>query len=310
MNNKIKPKVIVIVGPTASGKTALSIELAKKINGEIISCDSMQIYKDLNIGSAKPTIEEMQGIKHYLIDEIEPTQRFSVAEYKKRAEKAIEEIIKKGKTPIVVGGTGLYANSLIYGIEYNEIKYDEKYRNELMKLAQTEDGLESLFEKAKKIDPKAMEKISKNDKKRIVRILEIYNSTGTTKTKQEKESRKKEVKYDYKVFALNMERSVLYERINKRVDIMLEQGLIEEVKNILKKYNEFPTAMQAIGYKEIVEYFNGDLTKEEAIEKIKQESRRYAKRQLTWFKKIANVKWLDGLDKIQNNVNIIMEEVY
>ena len=310
MNNKIKPKVIVIVGPTASGKTALSIELAKKINGEIISCDSMQIYKDLNIGSAKPTIEEMQGIKHYLIDEIEPTQRFSVAEYKKRAEKAIEEIIKKGKMPIVVGGTGLYANSLIYGIEYNEIKYDEKYRNELMKLAQTEDGLESLFEKAKKIDPKAMEKISKNDKKRIVRILEIYNSTGTTKTKQEKESRKKEVKYDYKVFALNMERSVLYERINKRVDIMLEQGLIEEVKNILKKYNEFPTAMQAIGYKEIVEYFNGDLTKEEAIEKIKQESRRYAKRQLTWFKKIANVKWLDGLDKIQNNVNIIMEEVY
>ena len=310
MNNKIKPKVIVIVGPTASGKTALSIELAKKINGEIISCDSMQIYKDLNIGSAKPTVEEMQGIKHYLIDEVEPTQRFSVAEYKKRAEKAIEEIIKKGKTPIVVGGTGLYANSLIYGIEYNEIKYDEKYRNELMKLAQTEDGLESLFEKAKKIDPKAMEKISKNDKKRIIRILEIYNSTGATKTEQEKESRKNDVKYDYKVFALNMERSVLYERINKRVDIMLEQGLIEEVKNILKKYNEFPTAMQAIGYKEIVEYFNGDLTKEEAIEKIKQESRRYAKRQLTWFKKIANVKWLDGLDKIQNNVNIIMEEVY
>ena len=310
MNNKIKPKVIVIVGPTASGKTALSIELAKKINGEIISCDSMQIYKDLNIGSAKPTIEEMQGIKHYLIDEIEPTQRFSVAEYKKRAEKAIEEIIKKGKTPIVVGGTGLYANSLIYGIEYNEIKYDEKYRNELMKFAQTEEGLESLFEKAKKIDPKAMEKISKNDKKRIIRILEIYNSTGATKTEQEKESRKNDVKYDYKVFALNMERSVLYERINKRVDIMLEQGLIEEVKSILKKYNEFPTAMQAIGYKEIVEYFNGDLTKQEAIEKIKQESRRYAKRQITWFKKIANVKWLDGLDKIQNNVNIIMEEVY
>ena len=310
MNNKIKPKVIVIVGPTASGKTALSIELAKKINGEIISCDSMQIYKDLNIGSAKPTIEEMQGIKHYLIDEVEPTQRFSVAEYKKRAEKAIEEIIKKGKTPIVVGGTGLYANSLIYGIEYNEIKYDEKYRNELMKFAQTEEGLESLFEKAKKIDPKAMEKISKNDKKRIIRILEIYNSTGATKTEQEKESRKNDVKYDYKVFALNMERSVLYERINKRVDIMLEQGLIEEVKNILKKYNEFPTAMQAIGYKEIVEYFNGDLTKQEAIEKIKQESRRYAKRQITWFKKIANVKWLDGLDKIQNNVNIIMEEVY
>ena len=310
MNNEIKPKVIVIVGPTASGKTALSIELAKKINGEIISCDSMQIYKDMNIGSAKPTIEEMQGIKHYIIDEVEPTQRFSVAEYKKRAEKAIEEIIKKGKIPIVVGGTGLYANSLIYGIEYNEIEYDEKYRNKLMEQAKTEEGLKTLFEKAKKLDPKAMEKISKNDKKRIIRILEIYNSTGKTKTEQEKESRKKAIKYDYKVFALNIERSVLYERINKRVDIMIEQGLIEEVKNILEKYNEFPTAMQAIGYKEIVEYLDGNLTKQEAIEKIKQESRRYAKRQITWFKKIENVKWLDGLDKKQNNVNIIMEEVY
>ena len=310
MNNKIKPKVIVIVGPTASGKTALSIELAKKINGEIISCDSMQIYKDMNIGSAKPTIEEMQGIKHYIIDEVKPTQRFSVAEYKKRAEKAIEEIIKKGKIPIVVGGTGLYANSLIYGIEYNEIEYDEKYRNKLMEQAKTEEGLKTLFEKAKKLDPKAMGKISKNDKKRIIRILEIYNSTGKTKTEQEKESRKKAIKYDYKVFALNIERSVLYERINKRVDIMIEQGLIEEVKNILEKYNEFPTAMQAIGYKEIVEYLDGNLTKQEAIEKIKQESRRYAKRQITWFKKIENVKWLDGLDKKQNNVNIIMEEVY
>ena len=310
MNKEIKPKVIVIVGPTASGKTALSIELAKKINGEIISCDSMQIYKDMNIGSAKPTIEEMQGIKHYLIAEVEPTHRFSVAEYKKRAEKSIEEIIKKGKIPIVVGGTGLYANSLIYGIEYNEIEYDEKYRNKLMEQAQTEEGLETLFEEAKKLDPKAMEKISINDKKRIIRILEIYNSTGKTKTEQEKESRKKAIKYDYKVFALNIDRSVLYERINKRVDIMIEQGLIEEVKNILKKYNEFPTAMQAIGYKEIVEYLDGNLTKQEAIEKIKQESRRYAKRQITWFKKIANVKWLDGLDKKQNNVNIIMEEVY
>ena len=310
MNNEIKPKVIVIVGPTASGKTALSIELAKKINGEIISCDSMQIYKDMNIGSAKPTIEEMQGIKHYLIDIVEPTERFSVAEYKKRAEKAIEEILKKGKTPIVIGGTGLYANSLIYGIEYNEIEFDEKFRSELMKKAETDDGLQLLYEEAKKIDPIAVEKISNNDKKRIIRILEIYNSTGKTKTEQEQESRKNAVKYDYKVFAINMERTVLYERINKRVDIMIEQGLIEEVKNILKKYNEFPTAMQAIGYKEIVEYLNGDLTKQEAIDKIKQESRRYAKRQITWFKKIENVKWLDGLDKKQNNVNIIIEEVY
>lgn len=309
MNNEIKPKVIVIVGPTASGKTALSIELAKKINGEIVSCDSMQIYKDMNIGSAKPTIEEMQGIKHYLIDVVEPTQRFSVAEYKKRAEQAIEEIIKKGKTPIVIGGTGLYANSLIYGIEYSEIEFDEKYRNKLMQEAETIEGLQKLYQKAKRIDPIAMEKISSNDKKRIVRILEIFNSTGKTKTQQEIESRKEDIKYDYKVFGINIERPILYERINKRVDIMVEQGLIDEVKYILKKYKEFPTAMQAIGYKEIVEYLNGIITKEEAIEKIKQESRRYAKRQITWFKRIEHIIWLNGLETIQNNIDIILEEI-
>lgn len=309
MNNKNKPKVIVIVGPTASGKTTLSIELAKKINGEIVSCDSMQIYKDMNIGSAKPTIDEMQGIKHYLIDIVEPTERFSVAEYKKKAEKAIEEILQKGKVPIVIGGTGLYANSLIYGIEYNEIKFDEKYRKKLMKKAETEEGLQFLYEEAKKIDPKAIEKISFNDKKRIIRILEIYNSTGKTKTEQEIESRKKEIKYDYKVFAINIERPILYERINKRVDIMIEQGLIKEVQDIIAKYKKFPTAMQAIGYKEIVEYLNGTIIKEEAIEKIKQESRRYAKRQITWFKRLENIIWINGLDTIQNNINIILEEI-
>ena len=303
----MKPKVIVIVGPTASGKTSLSIELAKKINGEIVSCDSMQIYKDMNIGSAKPTVEEMQGIPHYVLDEVEPTKRFSVADYKKRAEEAIEKILAKRKTPIVVGGTGLYANSLIYSIEYDDIKLDEKYRNNLMKIANTEEGLKKLYEEAKKIDSKAMEKISPNDKKRIIRILEIYNATGKNKTEQEKESRKNEVKYDYKVFGINMERSLLYERINKRVDIMINQGLIEEVKNLIKKYPKFPTAMQAIGYKEIVEYLNNEITKEEAIEKIKQETRRYAKRQITWFKRIENIIWLDGLNSTQNNINIILE---
>ena len=303
----MKPKVIVIVGPTASGKTSLSIELAKKINGEIVSCDSMQIYKDMNIGSAKPTVEEMQGIPHYVLDEVEPTKRFSVADYKKRAEEAIEKILAKRKTPIVVGGTGLYANSLIYSIEYDDIKLDEKYRNNLMEIANTEEGLKKLYEEAKKIDGKAMEKISPNDKKRIIRILEIYNATGKNKTEQEIESRKNEVKYDYKVFGINMERSLLYERINKRVDIMINQGLIEEVKNLIKKYPKFPTAMQAIGYKEIVEYLNNEITKEEAIEKIKQETRRYAKRQITWFKRIENLIWLDGLNSTQNNINIILE---
>ena len=186
----MKPKVIVIVGPTASGKTALSIELAKQINGEIVSCDSMQIYKDMNIGSAKPSLEEMQGIKHYMIDIVEPDKRFSVAEYKKQAEQAIEEILSKGKMPIVIGGTGLYADSLIYGIEYPEIEFDKNYRNELENLANSKEGLSNLYEKAKEIDSKAIEKISPNDKKRILRILEIYHSTGKTKTELEAESRK------------------------------------------------------------------------------------------------------------------------
>lgn len=300
-----KPEVIVICGPTASGKTGLSIELAKKINGEIISGDSMQIYKEMDIGTAKVTREEMQGIKHYLIDIIEPNQRYSVAEFKKDAEKAIEEIINKGKTPIVVGGTGLYIDSLIYGIEYQNIKLDEEYRKKLEKEA--EEGLDNLYEKAKKIDPEAMKKISPNDKKRIIRVLEIYKATGKTKTQQEEESRK-ELKYDYKVFAINMEREKLYKRINKRVDLMLQQGLIEEVEKITEKYNEFPTAMQGLGYKEVVEYLENKTTKEEMIEKIKMETRRYAKRQITWFKKNKQTIWLDGLKSREENVQIILDK--
>ena len=305
----MKPKVIVIVGPTASGKTALSIELAKQIKGEIVSCDSMQIYKDMNIGSAKPSLEEMQRIKHYMIDIVEPDKRFSVAEYKKQAEQAIEEILSKGKMPIVIGGTGLYADSLIYGIEYPEIEFDKNYRNELENIANSKEGLSNLYEKAKEIDSKAIEKISPNDKKRILRILEIYHSTGKTKTELEAESRKNEVKYDYRVFVINMDRQILYNRINKRVEIMIENGLIEEVKNLLDKYKEFPTAMQGLGYKEVVEYLNGYLTKDEMIEKIKQETRRYAKRQLTWFRKNKNTIWIDGLNDLQSNINIILEGI-
>ena len=303
-----KPKVIVICGPTASGKTALSIELAKKINGEIISSDSMQIYKDMDIGTAKPTKQEMQEIKHYLLDFVEPDQRYSVAQFKKDAEKAIEEILAKNKVPIIVGGTGLYVDSLIYGIEYQEIELDKKYREELEEKAQKE-GLETLYEQATKIDPQAIEKISANDKKRILRILEIYHSTGKTKTQQEIESRKNEVKYDYKVFALNMEREKLYERINKRVDIMIEQGLIQEVENLCRKYTEFPTAMQGLGYKEVVEYLQGKISEQEMIEKIKMETRRYAKRQLTWFRKNKQTIWLDAT-KGKENVEIILKEYY
>ena len=303
-----KNKVIVICGPTASGKTALSIELAKQIHGEIVSCDSMQIYEDMDIGTAKPTPEEMQGIQHYLIGYVSPEQRYSVADYKADAKKAIKEIIEKGKMPIVVGGTGLYLDSLIYEIEYQDIQLDEEYRKKLEEEVE-EKGLEALYERAKQIDAIAIEKISPNDKKRILRILEIYHATGKTKTEQEIESRKKEVEYDYKVYALDWDRQTLYDRINKRVDMMIEQGLIEEVKQILDKYDTFPTAMQGLGYKEVVDYLKGDLTKEEMIEKIKMESRRYAKRQLTWFRKNKQTIWLNAEDEIQNNIDIILKDI-
>ena len=290
------------------GKSKLAIELAKQINGEIISADSMQIYKDMNIGTAKVMPEEMENIKHYMIDFVSPEKRYSVSEYKKEAEKYIEQILEEGKIPIIVGGTGLYIDALIYGIEFQEEEFEEKYREELNNIAKKE-GLEKLYNEALKIDPEAMKKISKNDQKRIIRVLEIYHKTGKTKTQQEIESRKKGVKYNFHVFAIDMERELLYDRINKRVDIMINQGLVEEVENILKKYKEFPTAMQGLGYKEVVEYLNNQITKEEMIEKIKKETRHYAKRQLTWFRKNKETIWLDGQKLTQYNIDIIIRGV-
>ena len=303
----MKPTVIVICGPTASGKTALSIELAKKINGEIVSADSMQIYKDMDIGSAKVTTEEMQGINHYLIDCVSPEERYSVANYKLDAKNAIQEILNKGKVPIVVGGTGLYIDSLIYEIEYKDIKINEEYRKELEEIKEKQ-GLEVLYKKALEIDPKAMEKISSNDYKRITRVLEIYEATGKNKTEQEAESRLNEIPYNYKVFAIDYDREKLYERINKRVDIMIEKGLIDEVKSLLEKYKVFPTAMQGLGYKEVKQFLDGEISREDMIEKIKQESRRYAKRQFTWFRKNKQTIWIDGQASVEKNINIILEE--
>ncbi len=301
-----KPVVIVIAGPTASGKSKLAVELAKKINGEIISADSMQIYKDMNIGTAKISKEEMQGIEHYMIDCVSPNERYSVSTYKKEAEECIKKVLSKGKNPIICGGTGLYINSLIYGIEFQNEEIDETYRNKLNKIAE-DNGLEELYNIAVQIDSEAMKKISKNDKKRIIRVLEIYHKTGKTKTEQDMESRKNEVKYDYKVFAINMNREVLYNRINQRVDQMIKDGLIDEVKFIMQKYKAFPTAMQGLGYKEVAEYLEGNINKEDMIEKLKMESRRYAKRQITWFKKNKDITWLNGEDELEKNLNIIIE---
>lgn len=291
----MKPKVVVIVGPTASGKTALSIELAKKLNGEIISADSMQIYKEMNIGSAKPTKEEMQGIYHHMIDVVEPTENFNVAKYKEMAEECIEKILAKGKLPIIVGGTGLYVSTLTNGIEFSEIESDEEYRKKLENISMQENGIDILFEQLKKIDSEAARVIEKNNVRRVIRALEIYKVTGKTKTQIDKESIK-ELKYDYKIFGMLWERKELYDRINRRVDIMIDMGLVEEVERIYRK-GISSTAIQGLGYKEIIEYLEKRSTLEEAIEKIKQETRRYAKRQMTWFKREKKIVWLDAKNK-------------
>ena len=241
-----------------------------------------------------------------MIDILSPEERYSVSNFKKDAENAIQEIIDKGKTPIIVGGTGLYIDSLIYGIEFQNEQIDLKYREELNDIAEKE-GLETLYQEALKIDPEALKKISPNDKKRIIRVLEIYHKTGKTKTEMEKDSRKNDVKYNYKVFAITMDREKLYYRIEKRVDQMIENGLIEEVKTILEKYSDFPTAMQGLGYKEVVEYLKNKITKEELIEKIKKETRHYAKRQLTWFRKNKETIWINGENEINKNIDIILE---
>lgn len=266
----------------------------------------MQIYKEMNIGTAKVTKQEMQEIKHYMIDFVSPEERFSVSDYKAKAEKAIEMILKNKKKPIIVGGTGLYIDSLIYGIKFSQSKIDLEYRTYLRKLAD-EQGLDVLYNMALKIDKEAMKKISKNDRKRIIRVLEIYQETGKTKTEIEKFSRQEEVKYDYKVFAINMDREKLYDRINKRVDKMLEQGLVNEVREILSKHKNFPTAMQGLGYKEVVRYINHEFTYEEMVEEIKQKTRNYAKRQLTWFKKNKDTIWLDGMAGNEENIAKIKE---
>ena len=296
-----KKKVIVICGPTASGKTSLGIQIGNLVNGEIISADSMQIYKDMDIGSAKPTIEERAQAVHHLIDFVDPDRRYSVADFKKDAESKIKEILEKNKVPIIVGGTGLYVNSLIYNIHYNEVETDLEYRKMLESI-----DVKNLYKMAEGIDSEALKKIAPTDRKRISRILEIYYSTGKTKTELEKESRH-EPEYDYKIFVLNMDRQKLYDRINLRVDLMIKDGLVDEVKRMLEKYSEFPTAMQGLGYKEIVDYLNGNCLLDEAIEKIKLETRRYAKRQLTWFRSYDDATWIESGNP--ENTDIILNSL-
>ena len=285
-------KVIVIVGPTASGKTGLSIELAKRYNGEIVSADSMQIYKDMNIATAKPTIEEMCGIKHHLIDFLNPGETYSVGQYVLDAENAISDILSRDKTPIVCGGTGLYVDSLINGINFTEDSSDDKIRNELYQLAETK-GIDYLLNVLKEFDPDSYENLSQQrNLRRIIRAIEFYKVTGKTITQQNIESQNTSSKFDYLIIGLNADdRQFLYDRINRRVDLMIESGLIEETKSVLQM-NLSDTSIKAIGYKELIPYINNQSSLDDCIEKLKMETRRYAKRQLTWFRRNKMINWI------------------
>ncbi len=297
-------EVIVIAGPTASGKTNLSIELAKRFNGEIISADSMQVYKYMDIGTAKPTEAEMQGIKHYLIDELLPSEEFNVVKFKALAEKYIEEILSKGKQPIIVGGTGLYISSLINNINFSETESDWELREQLSREAE-ENGPDYLHDKLKLVDPVSAENIHPNNVKRVIRALEVYYQTLKPISYHNDKSREVPPKYKFILIGLAWDREKLYERINKRVDMMLEAGLVKEVEGLVETgYAESITSMQGIGYKEIVRYLRGEITLEEAIEIIKRDSRRYAKRQITWFKRINEIKWF-SIDNSGNTNNIV-----
>lgn len=285
--------VIVLAGPTASGKTALSIELAKLINGSIVSADSMQLYKYMDIGTAKPDAEEMAGIKHYMIDEVYPDENFSVAKYREMALGYISRIIEENRRPIVAGGTGLYINSLIYNINFTETYCDSGLREQLKNEAK-EKGNKYLYEKLLAIDPQAAERIHENDVKRVIRAIEVFKHTNRPISEHSRLSRLELPPYNYIVFGLNWDRQKLYERIDKRVDRMMNKGLIDEVKELLKLgYGKGNTAMQGIGYKEIINYLKGMCTLEETLYIIKRDTRRYAKRQLTWFRKIEKIKWID-----------------
>lgn len=295
----MKSKVLVIAGPTAVGKTKIAIETAKRLNGEIISADSMQIYKKMDIGTAKPTVEEMDGIPHHLLSVVEIGEKFSVVDFQKAAYTCIEDILSRGKVPIVCGGTGLYINSLVEEIDYGEVTSSEKLREELEKVAK-EKGNAYLYEELKKVDKESAERIKLNDTKRIIRALEVYRVTGKTITEFQRRSKEKEKKYDYIVVGLQMEREKLYERINLRVEEMMKCGLLEEAKAVMEEMNanEKLTSFQAIGYKEFMPFFEGVCSLEEVAEQIKQESRRYAKRQITWFKRTPGLRWFDVSDGV------------
>ena len=287
-----KPKILCVVGPTASGKTDYAVALALKCGGEVVSCDSMQIYKHMDIGTAKPTADEMKGVKHHMIDIIEPNESFSVARFSEMARECIDDILLRGKTPVLCGGTGLYFDSTINNINFIQMDTDEEYRKDLESAAKVF-GNEYVYKILKRVDEESAESIHPNNLKRVIRALEIYKTTGKKKSELDKEQLSEPL-YEPEITGLMRDREVLYDRINKRVDIMMEKGLVDEVSDLIKiGIDTDATSMQAIGYKEIIEYLDGKTSLSDAVDKIKRESRRYAKRQLTWFKRNKKIHWIN-----------------
>ncbi len=292
----MKRPLIILTGPTAVGKTKASISLAKAVGGEIISADSMQVYKEMNIGSAKITPEEMNGVPHHLVDILEPHEEFHVVRFQQMAKDAMEQIYANNHIPIVVGGTGFYIQALLYDIDFTENDGDMGFRNEMEQYAD-EYGAEALHDKLRQIDPESAESIHANNVKRVIRALEFFHQTGKKISEHNEEERKKESPYEFVYFVLNDERSNLYKRIDLRVDQMVKEGLLDEVKALKEKgYTKDMVSMQGLGYKEVLEYLDGEISFEEAIYKIKRDTRHFAKRQITWFKRERDVTWIQKQD--------------
>ncbi|WHE88377.1 tRNA (adenosine(37)-N6)-dimethylallyltransferase MiaA [Lachnoanaerobaculum gingivalis] len=306
-----KNKLIILAGPTASGKTSVSIDLAKRIGGEIISADSMQVYKYMDVGTAKISVEEMQGVKHHLIDVLDPKEDFNIVKFQNMVKSSIEEIVKNGHIPILVGGTGFYIQSIIYDIDFNNEDDNSSIRKTLEEEYYTF-GADFMYEKLKKIDSVSAQTIHKNNKKRIIRAIEFFLINNAPISLHNESQRKKSSPYDYRFFVLNPPRDILYERINQRVDIMVRKGLVDEVKSLKERgLSKANISMQGIGYKEVLEYLEGDTSLEAAIENIKQNTRHMAKRQVTWFKREKDVIYVDPFSFESNEkiVDYMMEKI-
>ena len=300
-----KIKLIAVVGPTASGKTALGVEIAKRFNGEVVSADSMQIYKGMDIATAKPTAEEMQGIPHHLIDYVEPEETFSVARYIEDAEKAIADILSRNKLPVIVGGTGLYVDSLLNGLRFAEEPDDDNVRAELTELSK-QHGNQYMHDMLSEIDPEYAKGLHPNNIGRVIRAIELYRLTGKTMSQQIEESKQIPSKYSPIMLGIDcLEREKLYQRINLRVDMMLKGGILDEAREFYKNHNA-KTAAQAIGCKEFLNYFTNQKSLEQCVEDLKRETRRYAKRQLTWFRRNENIHWLHR-DMFENFESLLEE---